>query len=244
FLPNPFKEGERMYQTGDQGYFREDGSIKFVGRRDHQVKIRGMRVELQEIEIVLLKHANIKEAIVVVQEAADDLKRLVAYVISTDSTQPLSPEEVREYVRERLPNYMVPSFILMLESFPLNANGKVDRQQLPSPTSAREYTEVELVQPEGPVEEALVEIWIDILGVASLSTLDNFFDLGGHSLTATQLVSHIRRHFGIELPLWVVFTKSTIKALALEVEERLTEKINSMTEQEVLDLLMKDGKIL
>lgn len=237
FVPNPFKVGERMYRTGDQGHFRKDGSIKFAGRADHQVKIRGMRVELQEIEEVLLKHPNVKEAVVIVQEVADDLKRLVAYVISAESTQHFSSGELREYVRERLPDYMTPSFILVLESFPLNTNGKVDRRQLPLPTNAREYTETEFVQPEGPVEEALAEIWTDILNITSLSTLDNFFDLGGHSLAATRLVSRIHRRFGIELPLWVVFAKPIIKALALEVEERLEEKINRMTEQEIHDFL-------
>ena len=224
-----------MYRTGDQGYFRKNGSIKFVGRADHQVKIRGMRVELQEIEEVLLKHPNVKEAVVIVQEVADDLKRLVAYVISAKSTLHFSSEELREYVRERLPDYMTPSFILILERFPLNTNGKIDRQQLPLPANAREHTETEFVQPEGPVEEALAEIWTDILNVTSLSTLDNFFDLGGHSLAATRLVSRIHRRFGIELALWVVFAKPTIKALGLEVEEQLEEKINSMTEQEIHD---------
>ncbi|HET8843318.1 MAG TPA: amino acid adenylation domain-containing protein [Ktedonobacteraceae bacterium] len=235
FVPNPFKIGERMYRTGDLGYFREDGSIKFVGRADHQVKIRGMRVELREIEEVLLKHPSVKEAVVLVQEVADDLKRLVAYVTSAKRTLLFSAEELREYVRKRLPDYMTPSFILILERFPLNTNGKIDHKQLPLPTNAREHTGTAFVQPEGPVEEALAEIWTAILKVTSLSTLDNFFDLGGHSLAATRLVERIHRRFGLELPLRVVFAKPTIKALGLEVEERLEEQINSMTEQEIQD---------
>ena len=222
-----------MYRTGDQGYLRPDGTITFTGRNDHQVKIRGMRVELGEIEAVITRHPAVKETLAVVQETVSGLKRLVAYVVPADAASELSPEEVRNHVGALLPDHMVPSFVLLLESFPLTRNGKVDPKAPPEPDRLRDYSEHAFVPPEGPVQENLAEIWGDILGVDKVGVLDNFLALGGHSLVATRLVSRIRHSFGVDFPLQDVFGKPTIRAMSEEVERLLTERVNDMTEEEV-----------
>ncbi|TCP66052.1 non-ribosomal peptide synthetase [Baia soyae] len=240
FSADPFVLGERMYKTGDLGYHRPDGSLMFVGRADNQVKIRGMRVELGEIEAVLLKHENVKEAVVLVQEDEPDLKRLLAYVVPLDPETPLISEEMREMVKQTLPDYMVPSFVMILKQMPLNANGKVDHLQLPRPDRIQHYTGVDYIEPQGPVEIMLAECWREMLQIEKIGIHDNFFDLGGHSLLATQLVSRIRRQLGVELPLRDVFMKPTIYELAKIVEEILFDMIERMSEEEVSSLLDKE----
>ncbi|MEU8628772.1 amino acid adenylation domain-containing protein [Streptomyces sp. NPDC048669] len=241
FVPSPYAPGERMYRTGDRGYRRPDGSLMFVGRSDHQVKIRGMRVELGEIDAVLTRHPGVKEALTVVQETASGLKRLVAYVVADTGAACPTPEAVRRHVCAYLPDYMVPSFVLLLATFPLTPNGKVDRKALPEPDRLRDYSELAFVPPEGPVQENLAEIWGDILGVDKVGVLDNFFSLGGHSLVATRLASRIRRRFGVELRLQDVFGMPTITAMGDEVERLLAERVNSMTEDEVRELFEQLG---
>lgn len=241
FVPSPYAPGERMYRTGDRGYRRPDGTLMFVGRSDHQVKIRGMRVELGEIDAVLTRHPGVKEALTVVQETASGLKRLVAYVVADGGTSGPAPETVRAHVAAYLPDYMVPSFVLLLDAFPLTPNGKVDRKALPEPDRLRDYSELAFVPPEGPVQENLAEIWGDILGVDKVGVLDNFFSLGGHSLVATRLVSRVRRRFGVDLRLQDVFGMPTITAMGDEVERLLAERVNSMTEDEVRELFEQLG---
>jgi amino acid adenylation domain-containing protein len=241
FVPSPYVPGERVYRTGDRGYRRPDGTLMFVGRTDHQVKIRGMRVELGEIDAVLARHTGVKEALTVVQETASGLKRLVAYVVADGTAAELSPEAVRKHVAAYLPGYMVPSFVLPLDAFPLTPNGKVDRKALPEPDRMRDYSELDFVAPEGPVQENLAEIWADILGVEKVGVLDNFFTLGGHSLVATRLVSRIRHAFGVELRLQDVFGRPTITAMGEEVERLLAERVDNMTEDEVRELFERLG---
>ncbi|MDQ0418693.1 amino acid adenylation domain-containing protein [Croceifilum oryzae] len=240
FSADPFMPSERMYKTGDLGYHRPDGSLMFVGRADNQVKIRGMRVELGEIEAVLLKHENVKEAVVLVQEDEPGLKRLLAYVVPLNPKMPLISEEMRELVKQSLPDYMVPSFVMILEQMPLNANGKVDRPQLPRPDRIQHYTGVDYIEPQGPVEIMLTEFWREMLQIEKIGIHDNFFDLGGHSLLATQIVSRIRRQLGVELPLRDVFMKPTIFELAKIVEGILMEMIEGLSEEEVSSLLDKE----
>ncbi|MEU8542175.1 amino acid adenylation domain-containing protein [Streptomyces sp. NPDC048717] len=241
FVPSPHVPGARMYRTGDRGYRRPDGTLMFVGRSDHQVKIRGMRVELGEIEAVLARHLGVKEALAVVQETASGLKRLVAYAVPDGAGSGLTAEAARRHVAAYLPGYMVPSFVLLLDAFPLTPNGKVDRRALPEPDRMRDYAELHYVAPEGPVQESLAGIWADLLGIEKVGVLDNFFTLGGHSLVATRLVSRVRHAFGVELRLQDVFGKPTITALGEEVERLLAERVDSMTEEEVRELLERLG---
>lgn len=223
FLPNVVHPGQRMYRTGDQGYRRPDGSIKFTGRNDHQVKIRGMRVELGEIEAVLSKHPSVREVVVSVQETDSGLKRLLAYVVPLDGHADLSPEQVREHARRALPDYMVPSFVLVQSNFALTPNGKIDRTWLPAPDRLRDYTEVAYEPASGEIEESLVEIWRAVLGAEQVGVRDNFFSLGGHSLAVVQLASRIETQYSVALSLRAVYTSPTIRAIAIEVERLLVE---------------------
>ncbi len=236
FVPDPDRAGERMYRTGDQGYRRPDGSLKFAGRNDHQVKIRGMRVELGEIEAALSRHPQIGEAVVVVQAAASGLNRLAAHIVLAGDGA-LSPGEARAHLAGELPEHMVPSFVLVHDELPLNANGKVDRKQLPQPDRLRDYNEVPFVAPERDTEIALAEIWQELLGVERVGIRDSFFALGGHSLAVTRLNSRILRRFGTGLPLQVIFDRPTIEAMVSELEQRLLERVHEMSEDEVSALL-------
>ncbi|RAL24620.1 non-ribosomal peptide synthetase [Thermoflavimicrobium daqui] len=237
FISNPFTSGERMYKTGDRGYFREDGSIKFIGRADNQVKIRGMRVELGEIENVLQKHPLVKDVVVVIKKETDDLKRLIAFIIPSDPEGIREDKEIRNYLKSKLPEYMVPSFLFYLEQFPLNSNGKVDRNQLLQQDLVFHLDHESYVAPQSMAEIALAEIWMDLLKLNRVGVLDRFFELGGHSLLATQVLSRIRRRFGVEIPLQEIFLKETIQELALELEEQLIRKIENMSDEEASMLL-------
>ncbi|GAA2393282.1 amino acid adenylation domain-containing protein [Streptomyces coeruleofuscus] len=241
FVPSPYAPGERLYRTGDRGYRRPDGTLMFVGRTDHQVKIRGMRVELGEIDAVLTRHPDVTEALTVVQESASGIKRLVAYVVAAGAAQAPTPTALRRHVGDLLPDYMVPSFVLVLDSFPLTPNGKVDRRALPEPDRLRDHSDLEFVAPQGPVQENIARIWADLLGVDKVGALDNFFALGGHSLVATRLVSRVHQCFGVDLPLKDVFGSPTVEALAQDVERLLAERVAAMTEAEVRELFERLG---
>jgi len=216
FLPDPFttQPGGRLYRTGDMARYLPDGNIEFLGRVDHQVKVRGYRIELGEVEAVLAQHPQVREAVVLARgEGAAD-KKLIGYMVSRAEEQP-SISEVREYLRERLPEYMVPSGFVWVERMPVTANGKLDRAALP------EWGEVEggnreqeYVGPRGAVEEMLAGVWSEVLGVERVGIHDNFFELGGHSLLAMQMLIRIRSIFDIELPLRAFFESPTIALLA------------------------------
>ncbi|WP_394836403.1 amino acid adenylation domain-containing protein [Pendulispora rubella] len=213
FVPNPFENepGARLYRTGDLGRYRPDGTIEFAGRRDHQVKVRGFRIELGEIEARLTEHAAIAEAAVVVREDRPGVTRLVAYVATTGA----SIDELRAWLRERVPEYMVPPTFVVLSSLPRTPNGKVDRRALPAPEAGDGEG---WIPPRTPTEELLAGIWADVLGVPRVGVEDSFFDLGGHSLMLTQVLSRIRRVFNVEVPLRALFETPTIAAQAREVE--------------------------
>ena len=215
FVPNPFKPGERMYKTGDLARWLADGNIEYLGRMDHQVKIRGLRIELGEIEARLSEHPKIKESVVVVRENRNNEKYISAYIVSEEA---ISTSELKDFIAKQLPEYMVPSYFTKLDKIPLSNNGKIDRKALPEPETDID-TGVEYVAPSGRIEELLVNIWQDILGVEKVGTLDSFFDLGGNSLNATTLSARIHKEFNVEIPLREIFLHKTVKKLAEYIDK-------------------------
>jgi amino acid adenylation domain-containing protein len=219
FIPDPFSQepGARLYRTGDLGRCLPDGNFDFLGRRDEQVKLRGYRIELGEVESILARHHAVRESVVAVREDVPGDKRLVAYIVAHDE-QIISVSEVREYLKETLPDYMTPSAFVFLDSLPLTANGKIDRRALPSPDGVRPDGETEYVAPRTPLEEVLTGVWSELLSVDQVGIHDNFFVRGGHSLLATQLVARLLTMFKIELPLIAVFKSPTIAEFADEMK--------------------------
>ena len=211
FIPDPFGDefNSRLYRTGDLARYRSDGSIEFLGRMDNQVKIRGFRIELGEIEAVLGKHPMIREAVVLAPEDRPGDRRLVAHVVLR-SGQSLDAPGVRSFLKQTLPEYMVPSSFVFLDSLPLTANGKIDRKALPEPDQRRPELEEVYVAPRTPVEELLAEIWAEVLKLDKVGIDDNFFDLGGHSLLATQAISRICQALKVEIPLRALFERPTV----------------------------------
>ncbi|HEX2195452.1 MAG TPA: amino acid adenylation domain-containing protein, partial [Actinomycetota bacterium] len=231
FVPDPFSSdaGARLYKTGDLGRYLPSGDVEFLARLDSQVKIRGFRVELGEIEAALAEHPAVSEAVVTAFEAGPNDKRLVAYVAGAGD-----PAELRRFVSERVPYYMVPSDFVTLEALPLNANGKVDRRALPAPDPSRRSGREESVAPRSETEEKLAAIWADLLGRTPIGVHDGFFELGGHSLLATQMVSRIRDSFGVEVELRAVFEAPTIARLAPLVEAAAPVQESSVPELKAL----------
>ena len=218
FVPNPFSEkpGERLYRTGDLVRYLPDGNIEFLGRIDHQVKVRGFRIELGEIEATLVEHSSVRDAAVLAREDVPGDVRLAAYVVAKPDT-PINSGDLRSYLRERLPDYMVPSHFIMLDTMPLTPSNKVDRQALPAPDQSRPDLQSEYIAPRNEVEQKLAEICAALLNLKKVGVFDSFFDLGGHSLLATQFISRLRTTFEVELPLRSLFEKPTIAELAEEI---------------------------
>ncbi len=216
FVPDPYseEEGKRLYRTGDLGRYMPDGRVEFLGRADDQVKIRGYRIELGEIEEALKEHAGVGESVVVISESADGEKRLVAYVAAREGME-IEGSELRRYMSERLPEYMVPGAIVKLERMPLTANGKLDRGALPEPESEMEG---EYVAPRTQIEELVAGAWAELLGLERVGVNNNFFELGGHSLMATQLISRVREACGVELLLRSLFEAPTVAGMAASLE--------------------------
>ncbi len=241
FIPDPFSSvpGARLYKTGDLVRYLPDGSLEFAGRVDHQVKIRGFRIELGEIEAQLSKHPAIKETVVSAREDTPGDKRLVAYVV-TDQEQHVAIKEVREFLKTRLPDYMVPAAFVILKALPLMTNGKVDRRQLPEPEQAQPDGEQLFIAPRTAIEEMLAVTWSELLGVERIGIHHNFFDLGGHSLLGTQLVSRVRKVFQVELPLRSLFKSPTIAGMAATVETLLKDE---QTPQPPLVALPRDSQL-
>jgi thioesterase domain-containing protein/acyl carrier protein len=217
-------DGERYYRTGDLGRFLADGQIEFLGREDEQVKIRGYRVELGEVEAVLRGHEAVGEALVLArEEGAGGDKRLVAYVVARadggEEAAPLGAQELRAYLRERVPDHMVPSAFVMLEELPLTSNGKVDRRALPDPAQSISAPERTFVIPRNTLEMQLAQIWEEVLSVSPVGATDNFFELGGHSLLAVRLMAKIQQQFNRKLPLASLFQKATVEDQAALLAE-------------------------
>ncbi len=210
FIPNPFGAG-RLYKTGDLVRWQPDGNLEYLGRRDNQVKIRGFRIELGEIEALLSQQPLVQQAVVVVNKHGDD-QRLVAYVV-TQAPHP-SSGELRDYLAEKLPSYMVPSAFIALPTMPLTPNGKIDRTALSSLSAQPSESQHTYVPPTTPTEISLAALWATLLGVERVGIQDDFFDLGGHSLLATQLISRVRTMFGVEVPLRRLFESPTVARFA------------------------------
>jgi amino acid adenylation domain-containing protein len=219
FIPHPFGDpNARLYRTGDRVRYLPDGALEFLGRLDDQVKIRGVRVETGEVEAALRRHADVKGAAVVAREDVSGDRRLVAYVIAHAGTRP-AYEEMRRFLRETLPEAMVPSAFVRLDAFPLGPNGKLDRLLLPAPAVRRPDLPDAFVAATTPVEEAIVQIWSDVLRVDPVGIHDDFFYLGGHSLLATQVMSRVNDAFGRNVPLRCLFELATVAGLAKAVAD-------------------------
>src|SRR5579872_2842074 len=219
FVPNPFSRnlGQRLYRTGDRVRWHRNGNLEYQGRMDYQVKVRGYRIEPGEIESVLLTHGRLKQAVIITREDQPGDKKLVGYVVKKDAEQKLNPAELKKFLEERLPEYMVPSVLVELEKVPLTANGKVDRKALPRPelNLAMKDEQDRLMT---PLQEILAGVWQEVLKVAGVGRASNFFDLGGHSLLAMQVVSRVRELLQVELPLRVLFEAgSTVAGLTEEI---------------------------
>lgn len=228
FISNPWSEKPRakLYKTGDRVRYLPDGNLEFLGRIDNQVKIRGFRIELGEIESVLKQHPEVREVVVIDQEDELSVKYLVAYVVPRQGNI-FSASELRRFLKEKLPEYMMPSAFVPLKNLPLTPNGKVDRRALPSPEMARPDLEDTFVAPRTPVEESLARIWAEVLRLEKVGVHDNFFDLGGHSLLVTQVVCRLRDTFEVELPLSKFFEAPSVADLAVIITQRLAEETDS-----------------
>jgi amino acid adenylation domain-containing protein len=251
FIPNPFSDqpGARLYKTGDLARYLADGNIEFLGRIDRQVKIRGYRIELGEIEAVLSQHSTVREAVVLAREDSPGDRRLVVYVVAAPGSVP-SVTELRRFLQQKLPEYMVPSVFVFVDALPLTHNGKLDRKALPAPDTSRPELEGTYTAPRTPTEKMLAKIWAEVLKIDKIGIHDNFFNLGGHSLLATQVMSRIRDAFQIDIPLRALFEQPTVEELAIATMrfsgERISEKelsgilddLESLSEDEVREGLV------
>jgi hypothetical protein len=221
FIPDPFsgEPGARLYRTGDSACYLPDGNIKFLERIDNQVKLRGFRIELGEIEEALRAHPALQNALVILREDEPGEKRLVAYLLPRSEPAP-GITEIRSFLKERLPAYMIPAAFVNLDALPLTASGKVDRRALPAPDSSRPEIEEALVAPRTSLEEALAGIFAQVLGLEEVGIYDNFFELGGHSLMATQLISQLQDIFPTDVPLLTLFFEDpTVAGLSAAISQ-------------------------
>jgi len=218
FVPHPFSSepGARLYRSGDLARYLPDGNLEFLGRIDHQVKVRGYRIELGEVEAVLGEHPTVSEVVILAREDAPNEKRLVAYIVFHPE-QAVTVSELREFLKKKLPDHMIPAAYVTLNELPLTANRKLDRQALPAPEQGRPQIEQAFVAPRTAAEMVMARIWSDLLNVEQVGIHDNFFELGGHSLLATQVISQVRSTFQVEIPLRRLFERPTVAALLDEV---------------------------
>jgi len=241
YVPNPYAPGERMYRTGDLGRRLENGEYAYAGRRDFQVKIRGHRIEMGEIEQLLLRHDQVKESVVTAFQEEDSEYALCAYVVMNNAATEDAEQDgaapsgqftaqLREYLGGKLPSYMVPAFMVILDAIPLTPTGKIDRRALPRPELANAGTR-EVVPLSTETERKLAEIWKELLGTDSISAKDSFFELGGHSLKAAGMVSRIAERFGIQMPLRDIFMNPTLEGLAAYLDTSGTMAVTSIPKQ-------------
>jgi len=213
FIASPLSANARFYRTGDRGRFRADGTIEFLGRLDHQVKIRGHRIELGEIELAFSRHPAVREIVVVAREDAPGDTRLVAYVVAAPDAKPTATE-LRRFAQDKLPKAMMPSAFVFLKALPLTPNGKVNRKALPVPENQRPELETAYVAPRDNPEKSIAKIWQELLHVEKVGLRDNFFDLGGNSLLVVQAQARLRAVLGFDLPVVKLFQHPTIQSLA------------------------------
>ncbi len=224
FITHAFNssDNQRLYKTGDLARYLPDGNIEFLGRIDNQVKIRGFRIEIGEIEAVLAESPNVRATAVIVREDQTQNKQLVAYVVP--KTQSIDPAKLRSFLKQKLPDYMIPAFFVELQELPLMSSGKIDRNALPAPTESLDQKTI--IAPRTPTEKIVAEIWQDVLGLKQISIFDNFFDLGGHSLKAAQVISRLREQLAINIPLNYLFSEPTVAGLSSNLELNLSDEIN------------------
>ncbi|MDZ7358889.1 MAG: amino acid adenylation domain-containing protein, partial [candidate division KSB1 bacterium] len=239
FIPDPFsgKPGARLYRTGDLAKYLPDGNIEFLGRIDHQVKIRGFRIELGEIQATLGKHPGIKEN-VVIDWRVDGDTRLVAYYVPGQEPAP-SMDELRAFLEEQLPEYMIPAAFMKIDSIPLTSNAKVDRKALPAPHLSRSDIKKEFVAPRTRTESELAKLWTELIKIDRVGIYDSFFELGGHSLLATQLLARVREQFKVDLPLITIFEAPTLSAMAERIDRAFVEQ--GFTDSTPIQPVPRDG---
>jgi amino acid adenylation domain-containing protein len=263
FVPHPFSHepGARLYRTGDVARYTADGELEYLGRNDQQVKVRGFRIELGEVEAQLAGHPQVREVVVGAAPEAAGERQLVAYIVPAQEPPPTAGE-LRGFLKNRLPEYMIPTAWVMLEALPLTISGKVDRKRLPAPDEQAHGLEAGFVAPRNEVEEKVAAIWAEVLGVGAVGVEDNFLDLGGHSLLAMQLVGRLRQAFQLQLGIRELFESATVASLAATISqgdgphtaeadgvgrisaegvEQLPENIDELSDQEVESLL---GRLL
>jgi len=217
FLPDPFgSEGSRLYRTGDRARWLADGNLEFLGRVDSQVKIRGYRIELGEIEVALLRHPGVREAVVLAREDVPGEKRLVGYIVPSRQPAPAS-SELRAFLQETLPEYMVPWTFIEMEALPVTGNGKLDRAALPAPREVRAETAA-FTPPRNDLERAIAEAWREVLQLDQVGVQESFFEVGGSSLLLARLQSRLRQALGREIPFVELFRHPTIESLAKSLE--------------------------
>ena len=221
FISHPFSDDPeaKLYKTGDLARYRPDSAIEYLGRTDHQVKLRGFRIEIGAIETVLRQCPTVQEAVVTVYGNESEEQRLIAYIVAEQGEQTeVKTQELRHFLSQKLPAYMIPSSFISLEALPLTPNGKLDRKALPAPVLHRDELDNEFIAPRNLSEQQIAEIWCQVLQIDRVGVQDNFFELGGHSLLATQLVSRMSSIFQIEVPLRTLFEEPTIAGLSTKVE--------------------------
>jgi amino acid adenylation domain-containing protein len=233
FISNPFDNGtgSRLYRTGDLAYALPDGQIAFVGRRDEQIKIDGHRIEPNEVVSNLQRHPSIQSACVIAREDTPGTKRLIGYVVPKPGAQ-VTETELRQFLEQALPYYMIPVVFVQMDLLPLTSNGKVDRTALPSPQISNILRDRRFVAPRTLLEKILAEIVQKLVGLDQVSIDDDFFSLGGHSLMAAELIIRLRDRFGVELPLKTVFESPTIAQLSTEIQKLMISRLESMSEEE------------
>ncbi|MEO0489255.1 MAG: amino acid adenylation domain-containing protein, partial [Cyanobacteria bacterium J06659_2] len=242
FMPDLFRSrpGARMYRTGDLARHLPDGNLEFLRRVDSQVKLHGFRIELGEIETQLALHPGIQAVSALVREDDPDNPLLVAYVVLQTETAPNSPD-LRQFLQQRLPNYMIPSLFVPLPALPLTPNGKVDRRALPAPERIRPELAKQYVAPRNATEEVVAAIWAEVLGLEQVGVDDDFFEVGGHSLLATQVLSRLRETFQVELPLRQLFEAHTVAEIVVVIEAALLAEIEAMTDEAAQALIESAG---
>ncbi|HTK08293.1 MAG TPA: amino acid adenylation domain-containing protein [Ktedonobacteraceae bacterium] len=238
FLPDPFTQepGGRMYRTGDRVRWLENGTLAYLGRMDQQIKLRGHRIELNEIAAVLREHPGVQDAVVVMREESEVHAYLAAYVVARTESKP-TYQELQQHLQKRLPDYMLPTVLVELEALPLTPNGKVDRHALPVPDLGQQDQNDVYIAPETELQAQLAAIWTELLGIPRISIQQNFFALGGNSLLATRLMVRLRSTFPVEVPLQMLFETPTIARLALVIEQLQDELIDQMESEELERLL-------
>lgn len=249
FVANPFEPGARLYRTGDQARFLPDGNIEFLGRIDHQLKIRGFRVEPEEVEAAIKKHRDVRQVVIVPEDGPSEEKVLAAYLVPK---QHLDGAKLRTFLREQLPEYMVPSRLLVLPTLPLNRNGKIDLPALAALAAPVAEPESQAAMAKNPTEDKLAKIWAEVLHRDVVGVKDDFFELGGHSLLAMQIISRIRNEFRVQFPLFAFLESPTVADMAAKMDElprveteeeetaRLLRELEGISDQEAERLLAAD----